>query len=734
MAAKSILCVSWNLELQCPDQQALNQSFVQYITQLQDNERPNLIVIGLQETASYKKIGEGVFIGNKLVERGKLLGNNHILNENPYRLLDTVRFKGMTKMKQMFGKKAQQCLQILVRKKDRKSVEVYLEGHQKAKGREKGFCFAELGFYDRKMCFISTHLDSSNSEERAKECREIRNTILRHARLNGKYHAIFMMGDLNYRLKAREIHTNITMQHHMFDSATYSSDKKKWGKICGAGGMVNKLATPAGRNFVRVNCDGFNEEHFANLPFKWPDFEDGSFPTYKRKKSKKFYSEIKKLKDCQNRNVDRNIIKNIYYSSSSWSTKKRPDSWDMGWLDRIGYALDPADPNCCNDSGMQMIGRGLNYNQPENIKIGSWPHVPYGDHVPVYSLFKINGFDRVIDAADAYDKVVIRRESLYRTVGGDMETQIERDVALWFGAMTKGGGEPWKVGMLKRLFSVLYFGGLMVHRRKGWRPWRHCGQPVCCSISHTARVLIAMPPGEAGKEFWKWLWGKDGEENAMRPRGRMMATHGISSCRKTSSRLYEVSKEVKETKGVLAGIDIINHHYGVNIALGGYGNTNPVSGRLIDERGEHGHLYIAYGRAKSIQNRKRRRAILVGVEQSAPWDRYDRQRGNLITMFQGKRQKPDGVPDQYGGKHASGGHNRYSATGGDDFSYKKVSSALGGFGPRRGHYIDGMYLDLSRERFEYVKSKPFNPENLGDCGKTPMPIRIWREYKRRHHL
>ena len=738
MTLKSILCVSWNLELQCPDDNALRNSFVDYITSLDDDKRPNLIAIGLQETASYNKHGRGTFIGNKLVSAG-LLGNRGLLDNNPYQLIGTVRFKGMTKWTQAFGKKAQQCLQILVRRKDVPHAESFLEQHQKAPRREKGFCYAEMVFYDKRLCFISTHLDSGKSDEREKECREIRRTILEHVKKNGRYHAAFMMGDLNYRLNAGKIHNNVTMQHHMYVSSDFSSNKKKWTKICGMGGMIEKLRSKDGRDFVRVNCDSFDKDDFSMLPFIWPDFKDGSFPTYKRTKSSKKYSEIRKLKNKESRTVSKELITTIYAKDEKFSIK-RGNSWDVGWLDRIGFAFKPRrrNPDSCTLEGIKMIARGVTHANPSSVKIGSWPYVPYGDHVPVYCHLELEGFEKSIDAAQIYNKVVIQRAPRYRKRSASSLTQVERDVALWYGALTKAGGEEWKKGMLKRLFAVITYGGLMVHRDKGWRPWQTFRQPICTSISHTARILISMPPGREGRDFWDWLWGRRGRE-AIRPRSRLMATHGISGCkRKCISRRYEVFKEVKETKGPLAGLGIVFDHYGVNIPLGGYGNRNPISGQIIDETGEHGHLYIAYGKNKL--KRHERRAILIGVEQSAPWDRYGEDRENFSLVSNIRRVKrskeiyEEGIPDQYGGKHGAGGHSRYSATGGDDFSYNDVKSSLSGIGPSRGNYIDGMFIDLTKERFEYVKTKDFTPDKLSSFGVPPMTKRIWLRYKQRHNL
>jgi hypothetical protein len=261
-------------------------------------------------------------------------------------------------------------------------------------------------------------------------------------------------------------------------------------------------------------------------------------------------------------------------------------------------------------------------------------------------------------------------------------------------------------------------GGLMVNRGRmvsnttilnNWIPWSSQDIPICSCISHTARVLICLP--DQSDTVWNWLWGNQ------TPQGRMAATHGVEPAGNTNApgpninrQGPSVRKPVKEVKG--------NHnvkHYGVNIALGGVNNTNPVSGKGIRENGKHGHLYLAYYRGGP------RYAILVGTEQSAPIDRQEAQKGTFgkfKSVF-----RAFNVPDQYGGGHGFGGHSRFSATGGDDFSYisghGRAPTQLEDYGPSWGHYIDGMYVDLTGTRFNRLRNQQFAPEKVGEKGNPP---------------
>ncbi len=327
------------------------------------------------------------------------------------------------------------------------------------------------------------------------------------------------------------------------------------------------------------------------------------------------------------------------------------------------------------------------------------------------------------------------------------QQQFEFDVALWYGYLTKEGGAAWKKRMVLRLMAVLYYGGLMVNRgddpdttRNARADWQHWSQvhptngeaaPICSAISHTARVTIWLPENDSEDKFGKWFWG--GSLKNVETRGA--ATHGIDiedpqlTLHRTAG--FKVVKGVKELKGNKNA-----KHFGVNIALGGNGNIHPISGKGIRENGKHGHLYIA-----SYKNEvDGRRAILVATEQSAPFDRQKAVKGHfgrLKSLFRKTGIKNIVcVPDQYGGGHGLGGHSRFSATGGDDFSYKetkkinkvktkvKVATKLEAYGPSWGNYIDGMYIDLTARRFRVIRQKvkngDFTSEEISLPGVLPL--------------
>jgi len=334
-----------------------------------------------------------------------------------------------------------------------------------------------------------------------------------------------------------------------------------------------------------------------------------------------------------------------------------------------------------------------------------------------------------IDAAKAYQKRIApfqqggikkplglnRYKEIFTTHRNPAGQQLEFDVALWYAHLASPLTDTqWKQEMVRRIFTLLTFGGLLVDKGQNanthnWQPWVFDQVPICSAISHTARVMIWLPPGNAFLDFWRWLWV--GHE----PVRRGIATHGVGQT--PISEIYPgVQKGFKENKS-----KTVCHHYGVNLVLGGLGNIHPVSGNIIQDNGHHGHLYLALSKRKMHG----RYALLISTEQSAPSDCETDANGrrlytNAISQLKRALQ---GVPDQYGGKHGLGGHSRFSSTGGDDFGYKDVRSALtnAGYGPTRGHYLDGMYIDLTAPRFHYIQTNEFQNHHVSLLGIPPVP-------------
>ena len=326
--------------------------------------------------------------------------------------------------------------------------------------------------------------------------------------------------------------------------------------------------------------------------------------------------------------------------------------------------------------------------------------------------------------SDIYEDIMLRnrRITLRQLDGFNAEQQFRMDIAMWYGFLEKmpdQRAKRWKHGTVRRMFSLLLEGGLMVRRNDGWIPWEAVGGPVASVISHTARVVVALPK-VSHKAFWKWLW------NGAKPQGRAAATHGVERDPRPRIIYPGVRKAVKENKGKSPC-----RHYGINLALGGEFNVNPVSRNTIYPNGEHGHLYLSLSKKKF----EGRTIMLLATEQSAPLDRYSLKGRHGVKPRLGGLAKLGafvghgfGVPDQYGGKHALGGHNDRACNGGQDWTDKYLKDrpqrlADYGPGPDGNHYIDGMYIDLTEHRYAAVRNCNFTKGMLGMTPKRPPRTR-----------
>jgi hypothetical protein len=302
----------------------------------------------------------------------------------------------------------------------------------------------------------------------------------------------------------------------------------------------------------------------------------------------------------------------------------------------------------------------------------------------------------------------------------DANQQFLMDIAMWYGFLEKASDQvrkQWKHDTIRRVFTLLLKGGLMVKRSNAhppWVTWRTKGGPVASVISHTARVVVQLPQGQAKeREFWTWLW------NGNNAQARAAATHGVEAIRSVPL-IPGLRKLVKENKSG-GSCD----HYGINIALGGEGNTNPVSGNRIYPNGEHGHLYLALSKQRYSQ----RKILLIATEQSAPVDRYSGKgtggvKGGFFSKV-GSFLSSGGVPDQYGGAHGLGGHSDRAANGGQDWTegYLKTGQTnrltAYGPGPAKACYLDGMLIDLTAARFDALKNFAFTKDMLGLTPEAP---------------
>ncbi len=389
----NVMCLTWNLELDLPNHAALEECFVNTITRMPRSRRPDVIVIGLQETMSYTRTGDGTFIGHKLADE-KLLGGMDFLDD-PYKLILTESFKGMTKKLQLFTRKAQQVVQVLVRKSWRDKLQVTPISKSRSWHSEKGFVGVDMAVLGKHLCFVSTHLDSGSERKRAADCEKISKELYEHAK-HSKFHAMFMMGDLNFRLPPfkRGHDRDGYARLEVLDVAKYKPRPADHELLYEY--MLNRK----GRKQL-MEIDTFHASHvFDDMPFVWPAFPLDSLPTYKRKHKDKHYKLIPKLKDAfeegwLRKDVQDELLLKLYGGKGKFKWNKKRNCWDLGWLDRIGYAVR-ADGQYNEKLGLlkldDMLRKGVTVHEPQGgLRLEVLAHVPYGDHAPVACFFTLAG-------------------------------------------------------------------------------------------------------------------------------------------------------------------------------------------------------------------------------------------------------------------------------------------------------------------------------------------------------
>ena len=263
-----------------------------------------------------------------------------------------------------------------------------------------------------------------------------------------------------------------------------------------------------------------------------------------------------------------------------------------------------------------------------------------------------------------------------------LDKQFKRDIELISLAIVQCGSSPQdksKADILLKSMLLLFFGHVCYRHRFNQRfrlfktldtyfehsVFKHF--PIAAILLHGSRILIEFP-SDIASQFMDWLIV---DKNSW----RYMATHGISALpiaeKIDHQSVHTTYKFLKEEKvsGTTAALNLLSssivgllnpyltaapstqekqncaEHYGFDLALGGVGNEHFASKKIIQNNGEHGHLYIHFYK-DPIQDKPA--GILLGIEQSAP-----------------------GKPDQYGGQHdLAVSDKEYSASGGDLFCKK----------------------------------------------------------------
>jgi hypothetical protein len=245
--------------------------------------------------------------------------------------------------------------------------------------------------------------------------------------------------------------------------------------------------------------------------------------------------------------------------------------------------------------------------------------------------------------------------------------------------------------------------GPMYKRQMRWRRFSEKQDiPLASILLHTGRLLIQLPKIEEGNDLSaKFFTEFLGVSEVNR---RYAATHGIILERDPINTGIGIWKHLKEDKPGLDSVvyqigesyfvdNGLKGHYGINLAIGGFGNKHFLSQNVIDNKGGSGHLYLYYLPA----TQESPGGLLIGNEQSAPMDCAPEIRDNLLR-----------VHDNCRGVHTVlGGSNKYTATGGTPWAREdKLNShhleyeGLKEHGP--DEYYDAMFMHMSSEQLQHI--------------------------------
>lgn len=399
MANLKLMCLTWNQELA-----DIHKKDIQPLMELIRDERPDLIIIGLQEakpTGMFHKPSKSfAFVGEKIA--ANLVRDYHL---NNYRFLGRQSFRGVTKgmqvLKSLDPTRSQLARQVIEVIANNPNITVSRTKYYQTKFlREKGFVFAEVQFNNRRLAFISTHLDAgTNADKRRRMAQKITQKLNDWNNNQPRYNAIFVMGDMNYRLRRLDGYHGIPTPAESQQVIDMLHTRANRQQLMRRDSFITNPGAPvriAGLNFDQGPAE------LDSLHLQWIPFDQDSLPTYKRttKTDHKGYAAWRRLRGPDRWNngsiphgmiyrdgrYDRDVALTVYLKDGRLK-EKRAGFYDFGWLDRIGIRTRsrPQDRLIAQPNPVRLIT-----NQQPTLK--SLMHVTGGDHVPVYTILNFEGF------------------------------------------------------------------------------------------------------------------------------------------------------------------------------------------------------------------------------------------------------------------------------------------------------------------------------------------------------
>ena len=399
MANLNLMCLTWNQELA-----DIHKKDIQPLMELIRDERPDLIVMGLQEakpTGMFHKPSKSfAFVGEKIA--ANLVRDYHL---NTYRFLGRQSFRGVTKgmqvLKSLDPTRSQLARQVIEVIASNPNITLSRTKYYQTKFlREKGFVFVEVQFNNRRLAFISTHLDAgTNADKRRRMAQKITQKLNDWNNNQPRYNAIFVMGDMNYRLRRLDGYHGIPTPAESQQVIDMLHTRANRQQLMRRDSFITNPGAPvliAGLNFDQGPAE------LDSLHMQWIPFDQDSLPTYKRstKTDHKGYAAWRRLRGPERWNngsiphgmiyrdgrYDRDVALTVYLKDGRLK-EKRAGFYDFGWLDRIGIRTRsrPQDRLIAQPNPVRLIT-----NQQPTLK--SMMHVTGGDHVPVYTSLNFEGF------------------------------------------------------------------------------------------------------------------------------------------------------------------------------------------------------------------------------------------------------------------------------------------------------------------------------------------------------
>lgn len=215
----------------------------------------------------------------------------------------------------------------------------------------------------------------------------------------------------------------------------------------------------------------------------------------------------------------------------------------------------------------------------------------------------------------------------------DVQAQMSEELLL--ATLDRPSSDPQKFDGKQQLLRKILFtmGGDRLKLRsddgEALQPWKH---NLSSALTHGGRVnLVFQTPNEA-RDFLNWIKGDLEDERTVFGVIPATSTHGIE--RSTTPNANNVLETYQEESFTLGGVTSGSSNMGVNIPMGGAGNSN-LFGESLDDDGHFGHLLISSNLSGEPA------VIMIGIEGSQPRK-----------------------TNQFGGSHgASGASNDISAAG-----------------------------------------------------------------------